>query len=157
MIRKIALCLLVAAPLSAPAVAAPGDPSQQVRSLEAATRLTPRDGGNFIEISQNLQSGASPDGGLTKSGAGTLVLSGSNTYNGGTTVLDGKLVVTNAWGLADGSSLTVGDPSAFASPVVPSTAGAGAAAAMPEPGSLALLAAVATAGWAVWRRRKGKN
>jgi len=52
MIGKIALCLLVAAPLSAPAVAAPGDPSQQVRSLEAAIRLTPRDGGNYIELAQ---------------------------------------------------------------------------------------------------------
>lgn len=52
MFRRIAFCLLVAAPLSAPAVAAPGDPSQQVRSLEAATRLTPRDGGNFIELAQ---------------------------------------------------------------------------------------------------------
>jgi cytochrome c-type biogenesis protein CcmH/NrfG len=52
MFKKIAICLLVAAPLSAPAVAAPDNASQQVRSLEAATRLAPRDGGSFIELAQ---------------------------------------------------------------------------------------------------------
>jgi cytochrome c-type biogenesis protein CcmH/NrfG len=52
MFRKIALCLLVAAPLAAPAVAAPGDQAQEVRSLESATRLMPRDGGNYIELAQ---------------------------------------------------------------------------------------------------------
>ena len=114
------------------------------------------DGGFAIEIDQNLESGGSPDGGLTKYGAGTLTLDGTNTYMGGTTVTDGTLIVTNNEAIADGTSLTVGDPSAFApAPVVPSsTGGSGlnaAIAAVPEPGTLALLAAV-LGGAAVYRR-----
>jgi autotransporter-associated beta strand protein len=107
------------------------------------------DGGFAITIAQNLQSGASPDGGLVKSGSGTLTLNGSNTYMGGTTVSDGTLIVANVEAIADGTSLTVGNPSAFApAPVVPSSAVAGgsglnaAIAPVPEPGTLALWAAV---------------
>ena len=40
---------------------------------------------------------------LTKSGGGVLVLSGSNTYSGGTTVNDGTLVVANTSGSATGT------------------------------------------------------
>ena len=47
--------------------------------------------------------------GITKTGPGTLVLSGADTYSGGTTVLAGVLRIDNADSLPDGSSLTVGD------------------------------------------------
>jgi cytochrome c-type biogenesis protein CcmH/NrfG len=61
MIKGIALCLLVAAPLSVPAVAAPIDGQgqqariaarqvQELRGLEAVVRHSPRDGGAFIEL-----------------------------------------------------------------------------------------------------------
>jgi fibronectin-binding autotransporter adhesin len=76
-------------------------------------------------------------GGLTKIGAGKLVLSGSDTYGGGTDVDSGILIVTNARAIAAGSSLTVGNAAAFA-PVIPSAL---AATPVPEPGALALLVA----------------
>ena len=38
--------------------------------------------------------GATPDGGLVKLGAGTLTLSGANTYTGGTIVSNGTLLIT---------------------------------------------------------------
>jgi autotransporter-associated beta strand protein len=86
---------------------------------------------------------------LTKTGAGVLTLSGTNGYTGGTTVSGGTLVLANNEAIADGTSLTVGDPSAFLpAPVVPNSAvtvGSGlsdaAIAPVPEPGTLALLAA----------------
>jgi autotransporter-associated beta strand protein len=80
-------------------------------------------------------------GGLSLTGSGTLILSGSNTYSGGTDVLGGTLVVASSTALPDGTSLTVGanaslifDPSAAGSPIANS-----AAAAVPEPSTLALL------------------
>jgi autotransporter-associated beta strand protein len=48
-------------------------------------------------------------GGLTKAGAGTLVLSAANTYGGGTTVSAGMLLVANTTGSGTGTGpVTVG-------------------------------------------------
>jgi len=81
---------------------------------------------------------------LDKIGAGSLLLSGTNTYSGGTTVSDGTLDVTNSDALPAGSSLTVG---AGGTLVFDSTAATSPTRAVPEPGTLALLtvAAFATA------------
>jgi fibronectin-binding autotransporter adhesin len=80
---------------------------------------------------------------LTLNGNGHLVLTGADSYSGGTVVNSGTLIVDSTAGLKDDSSLTVG--SAAASLFAPS-AGAGASgaeaagvAAVPEPGAIALL------------------
>ena len=98
-------------------------------------------------------------GSLTKYGGGALVLSGSNDYTGGTMVDAGTLYVTTSDTIADGTSLTVGaggqfvfDPSAAAAPGEALTGAV--VAAVPEPGTLLLLAVGAlAAGFGVWRRR----
>ena len=88
--------------------------------------------------------------------AALLILSGlSNSYAGGTYVEAGSLEITSAGAIPNGTSLTVGaagtlifDPSAAGSPVADSSA----AAAVPEPSTLALLAvgALGLLGYA-WR------
>jgi fibronectin-binding autotransporter adhesin len=85
-------------------------------------------------------------GSLTKMGEGTLLLSGSDTYSGGTNVGGGTLIVTNNEGLTDGSSVSVGNASLFAAAVPAANIDkggvlSGAAVAVPEPSALALLAA----------------
>ena len=92
---------------------------------------------------------------LDGDGSGELVLSGTNnTYGGGTNVLDGTLVVASAGALLDGSSLTVGADALALGAVVPAAA-AERIAAVPEPGTLALLAVAALLCGLAWRRRHG--
>jgi len=92
--------------------------------------------------------------------AGTLILSASNTYNGGTAVNGGTLIATSAYALPGGTSLTVGargtfifDPSTAGAPAVGSQA---QVAAVPEPGTLMLLAVgtFGLLGYALRRRKR---
>ena len=93
---------------------------------------------------------------LTKDGAGTLILSGSNSYTGGTVVDDGTLIVTSNTALKSGTSLIVGTgagdlPGLLVAPVgsqftpalpagsIPIVAATIPVAAVPEPGAIGLL------------------
>jgi len=101
---------------------------------------------------------------FAKGGAGTLVLSGSDSYRGGTTVDAGTLVATTAAAIPPGTSLTVApravfvfDPSQAASPVIGSPLGVSSAgvSAVPEPGTLTLLMAAVAIAFGVWRKGRG--
>ena len=107
--------------------------------------------------------------GLTLDGPGTLILSGTNSYSGGTTVNGGVLYLTSSASLPSGSSLTVAaggtlifDPSVAMSPPGGDAAGESvslpsAVSPVPEPGTLAILAVAAICCLAArsWRRSVG--
>ena len=91
---------------------------------------------------------------------GTLILSGSNSYGGGTVVEAGTLIATGASAIPAGTSLTLGaggtfifDPTQAGSPMTGGAVSAGVTA-VPEPGTLALLAAGLAAGFGVWQRKR---
>ena len=117
-----------------------GGVNQQVASLAGGGTITNSESGTLTVLSiaataatssrfsGTIQDGLATGGGTTALLVGndaTLVLSGTNTYTGGTTVTAGTLIVNNATALPDGTSLTVGaggtlifDPTAAGSPVV---------------------------------------
>lgn len=86
---------------------------------------------------------------LAKNGAGLLILSGSNSYSGGTIVAAGTLKVLSRSALPDGSNVTVGNSAAFAA-VIPSST---EISPVPEPGTLSLLVAGAAL-LAIYRKRR---
>jgi fibronectin-binding autotransporter adhesin len=97
---------------------------------------------------------------LALTGPGTLVLTASNNYMGGTSVYDGTLIATNVNAIASGTNLSIGDPTLLTmlpAAVVPMSAPTAAPAItpVPEPGTLALLATV-FGGAIVYRRIRKK-
>jgi autotransporter-associated beta strand protein len=87
----------------------------------------------------------SGSGGLAMIGSGQLTLGGTNTYTGGTAVANGTIFVTNNAAIEDGTNLYVGSGALALGAVVPAPSAAPTAvpavAPVPEPGTLALLAA----------------
>ncbi len=142
--------------------AAPGSGGSIINSnLEAPAVLTISPTGGSTTFSGSIEGGGTLGSlGLVLSGPGTLVLSGSNSYEGGTTVAEGTLIVATGGALPTGTSLTVGaggtfvfDPSEAGTPLAQAAAesSANGVAAVPEPGAIALL--LAALGIAMLRRR----
>ena len=110
---------------------------------------------NTGEYQVALSGDLSGPGGLVVLGDGTLILTGSNSYSGGTVVEYGTLEVSSAAALPQGGSLIVGaggtlifDPTVAAAPTTkPSFV------AVPEPDALALLVAAVLVAATTWRRR----
>jgi autotransporter-associated beta strand protein len=104
--------------------------------------------------------------GITAINGGTLILAGTESYTGGAVVDAATLIVTSNAALADGTSLTVKaggtllfDPFAAQAPTGGAVvSGASSAAAVPEPGTLALAIAGLIAGFAArWRRKRMRD
>ena len=81
-----------------------GGASQSAKVL-AGGALIDTNGYN-VTITEKLLTGAVSDGGLTKSGLGTLTLSAANTYNGATSVNAGSLLLSSTGSLGT-SGVTV--------------------------------------------------
>ncbi len=123
-------------------------------------------GGGVLDLSGSVIE-ATPGSGAITLNSGELILSGTGSYTGGTTVNSGAvLYLTSPTGITNNTNLTVAgggtfiyDPSVQAAPAAnvgtSAASPAGAVAAVPEPGTLALLAAglVVVIG-AAWRKRK---
>ena len=67
--------------------------------------------GNVVNMTQNLLTGASPDGGLTVQGPGMLMLPDNNTFNGNTLVKSGTLDLASTQALFDSTLDTSGSGS----------------------------------------------
>jgi autotransporter-associated beta strand protein len=94
---------------------------------------------------------------LVLSGGGDVTLDNTNTYTGGTFVNSGTLIVDSPAGIESGTNLSVGSMTSLftPAPTVPDGIAGSSVAAVPEPSTLALLAAgMAIVGFRAARRRK---
>jgi fibronectin-binding autotransporter adhesin len=96
-------------------------------------------------------------------GTGTLTLSGVNTYGGGTTVNSGTLTFANALAMPPGGNVTTSATgvvvfsSGYTGAITsssPAAAAVGSPNLVPEPGTIALLAAAALVGVGALLQRK---
>ena len=100
--------------------------TSNVAATAGASTVIVEEGNIILGGNSSLTAHVAGLGGLVKTGAGNVILSGTNTFSGGTQVQAGSLVVNSAAALPDGTSLTIGAGGVFA--FDPSQAGAGASA-----------------------------
>lgn len=82
-----------------------GGANQKANVLAGGAKI---DSNGFnVTVAEPLLSGTAGDGGLTKLGAGTLTLTGANTYNGPTTVAGGTLLLAATSDVDDSSGITI--------------------------------------------------
>jgi autotransporter-associated beta strand protein len=135
------------------------------QSLLAPTTLTSAQtnvsvtGSGSLSIGDSLIDGAGGAAAVTFSSSdatGLLVLSGSNNFGGGFTVLSGTAIIASPASLADGSNLDVGPGSTVLSPIVPSAVVPASASpsAVPEPQTGALLLLSIVGGSICYRARR---
>jgi len=126
----------------------PGQGGTITSSLAGSASLTVTNGGSF---SGTIEDGLDSPVSLVLTG-GDLTLAGTNTYSGGTLVSSGTLTLNDNEALAPGSSLTVGNASAFPATLLAHDT---TTMAVPEPGTLALLIAGLVVGLGIrqWRKR----
>ena len=158
-----------------PAVVTVASGSQTISApIVLAGNLTINDSGS-LTLSGCVSESGSPGKRLTLAGNGQLILAGTGSYTGGTTVSSGTLAITSASALPSGYAVTIGagatmiyDPlfkvPGSASSIVfnsasylsPDSRFAGPAdmVAVPEPASLTLLLGLAGCAGAVWLRRR---
>jgi fibronectin-binding autotransporter adhesin len=89
-----------------------GDGTVQNNHASTAATLTAGDA-NDVTFTGTLQNGGVGALGLTKTGAGILTLSGTNTHTGATTITAGTIRQGSAGALSGGGSLTVNGTSVF--------------------------------------------
>jgi autotransporter-associated beta strand protein len=128
-------------------------------SIDATSGVTIGGGSKLafdLAGTQTVSYPISGNGSVSMIGPGELILSGNHTYLGGTAVRAGTVIVTEPSAIADGTNVTVGSSLYFPTPAPTVTDGiAGASvAAVPEPGTFALLAAgIAIVAFRAARRR----
>jgi autotransporter-associated beta strand protein len=93
-------------------------------------------------------------GNLVHNGNGTLILSGFNTYTGGTTVAEGRLIVMSPQSLASGTDLVIGDTWGIPAPIVAVKEITPSVSSVPEPGGVALVSVAALVAMGCGIRRK---
>ena len=108
-------------------------------SISPGATATFNPSGNSLTIGGVI----SGSGVLALAAGGTLVLSGTNTFSGGTNVAEGTLIAASNKALANGSNLTIGDGEIFAadsaSALPPSHGADMVSAPVPEPSATGLL------------------
>lgn len=91
----------------------PNTPGQLTAVVNAGGAVV-NDNGNSITLAAPLLHGAgTPDGGFTKLGAGTVFLTGADTYTGPTAITAGTLALGGTGSIADSDHIIVASGAAF--------------------------------------------